>query len=362
MQKISAYLYPNRTEIIADLSDFSTEFKSMYNRNIKIYNGIDNTIEFDFKNADQKRLDLNQFSIMELHVMDVSGQALDNSPYRITPTSLKGIGKVTIPELDLTELDKQCMKYSVTAIKDGNDIMMYTNTYFGAVGTIELIGDAVPTYRDPIIYDTFYSEIDHLGIPVHHSSSIPVKFYEAEKTQSVSLEIKVMGFVGSIWIDATSDDTISVESYRKAGKPFGSWTRSATDGLYTGIIPFGNNLTIDSYSHIRVSYQTTTGNGIGATFDVQCLDGEYMVTLHTGGTAYNVGSLIKVPGSQLGGIDGENDLFITVQSLMNAGTSLSSYIQSSIASVTWTGTSVGTGQFRISGTNWSGFIDKITLL
>ena len=58
MQKISSYLYPNRVEVLADMASFNVEYTNVYQKNVKIYNGIDNTIEFDIKNADQKRIDL----------------------------------------------------------------------------------------------------------------------------------------------------------------------------------------------------------------------------------------------------------------------------------------------------------------
>jgi hypothetical protein len=85
MQKISSYLYPNRIELLIDLAGSTVEFTSVYQRNVKLYNGIDNTIEFDIKNADQKRVDLTTLSIIELNIMDASGNSLPNSPYAITP-------------------------------------------------------------------------------------------------------------------------------------------------------------------------------------------------------------------------------------------------------------------------------------
>ena len=44
MQKLSSYLYPNRIELLADLAGFSVEYTNVYQRNVKIYNGIDNKI------------------------------------------------------------------------------------------------------------------------------------------------------------------------------------------------------------------------------------------------------------------------------------------------------------------------------
>lgn len=357
MQKISRYLYPNRIELLADLAGFSVEFTNVYQRNLKIYNGIDNTIEVDIKNADQKRIDLSTLSQIQMNVMDVNGTALPNSPYTIIPTSLKGIGSTTIPQEDLVNLSDQYLSFSITALKNGNDVMLYSDTRFGATGTIELIGNAMPTFRDDRIYKSFTSEIDLNGNPIFHSSAIPAKFYESIPTDTLSFEIHVTGFVGSIWLDATENDTINAEAFRKAGKPFGSWTQLAVDGLYSGIIPFGTNIPVGDYSYFRVSYQASSLTGIGATFNVTKSNNNYNITVRNSGTAYMTGSLIKIPGSQLGGIDGINDVIITVSGVEGIG---SSYSIGSIGSVTWSGTaSDGTGTYVVSGTNYSGIVDKV---
>lgn len=219
MQKISSYLYPNRIELLIDLAGFTVEFTSVYQRNVKIYNGIDNTIEFDIKNADQKRIDLTTLSGIELNIMDISGNSLPNSPYIVTPiVGKKGISYSTIPQEDLANLTPQFLTYSVSAIKDGKDVMLYADTRFGAVGTIELVGNAMPTFRDEKVYDTFTGEIDFMGNVVKHTSSIPATFYEAVPTTQLSFEISMTGFIGKIWLEGTTSSTISVNSYLHAQK------------------------------------------------------------------------------------------------------------------------------------------------
>ena len=364
MQKISSYLYPNRIELLADLAGFNVEYTNVYQRNLQIYKGIDNTIEFDIKNADQKRIDLTTLSNIRLNVMDASGNALSNSPYTVTSTAIKGIAEVTIPQEDLANLNDQFLRYSVTAIKNSKDVVLYANAKFGAVGTLQLVGSAMPIDRAPVVYKTFTAEIDNKGVPTYHSSAIPVKFYEAEQTQTLDFEISVIGFVGSVWIDATDAGTISVDGFKKAGKPFGSWTRDASDGLFTGVIPFGSNIPVSDYKFFRISYQCPTVNGIGATFIVtQTNTGSYNVTVKYGGTGYAITSLIKVLGSQLGGEDGVNDLIITVTGVDGPSTgSASSYSVSSVTQVSWEGTSAsGTSSHIVSGSNYSGTVDYISV-
>ena len=84
MQKIQSYLYPNRTILIADLAGQLTENTVVYAKTIKIYQGVDNVIQFDIQNADQKRLDLTTFTNLQLNVFDQGGKALPTTPYPIT--------------------------------------------------------------------------------------------------------------------------------------------------------------------------------------------------------------------------------------------------------------------------------------
>lgn len=371
MQKISSYLYKNKINVItglpsysADSPNFVVEYTNVFQRIIKIYSGIDNTLEFDIKNPDQKRIDLNTIQTIQMNLMDSSGKELNNSPYILTKTTSRGIAKVKIPAEDLEELNDQYLTYSLTAIDlDGNDVIMYSDTYFNAAGKIQVIGNALPILRPERIYTDFTAEIDLQGMPIYHSSAIPVKFYEAELTTNISLEIQVTGFIGSIWIEATTAGTIINETFIKAGKPFGSWTQTVEDGLYTGIIPYGNNLTIGDYQYFRVSYATSISNGIGASFIVTKNNGTYNVTIRSAGTAYSVGSLIKIKGSLVGGIDGINDIVITVTGINSSGSgNLSSYAVSGISAIQFAGVaSDGLGTYLASGINISGVLNKITV-
>lgn len=362
MQKILSYLYPNRIELLANLTGFIVEYTNVYQRTVKIYNGIDNALEFDIKNADQKRIDLNTLSQLEMNVMDSSGNALPNSPYTLTPvTGTKGLATTIIPQDDLLDLTDQFLRFSVTALKDGEDVILYTDSKFSAAGTLELIGNAMPIFRDARTFDTFTAEIDLKGMPIYHTSAIPAKFYEAISTDTLNFEIQVSGFIGSIWIDATENSTINAEAFKKEGKPFGSWTRTVEDGPFTGVVPYGSNISVGSYNYFRISYDCPTISGVGASFVVTRSNNTYDVKIRSGGTGYAVGAQIKIPGDQLGGTNGIHDLIIDVIGIdaSSAGFT-SSYAVSSVASINWTGTAQsGTGTHLVTGTNIAGLVEKI---
>jgi hypothetical protein len=249
MQKISSYLYPNRITLLADLAGFNVEYTNVYQRNIKIYNGVDNVLEFDIKNADQKRIDLATVSTIRLNIMDASGKKLPNSPYTVTPTAVQGIASVTVPSADLSALTPQYLQYSVTAVRNGATIPLYADTRFGAVGKIELIGSATPTTRRQVVYDRFSGEINFMGNVINHSSAIPCKFYEAIPTTTMSFEIDITGFIGTIYVEGTKDSTISVESF-KSGTKLQTYTTSVAT---TSTVSF-NNVPINDYNYFRITW------------------------------------------------------------------------------------------------------------
>lgn len=265
MQKISTYLYPNRIELLADLATFNVEYTSVYQRIVKIYKGIDNTIEFDIKNADQKRIALNGLTI-RLNVMDASGNSLPNSPYTVTALPIRGLASVLIPQGDLEALSDQYLKYSVTATNENRTAMiLYCDTKFGAAGTIELIGNAMPTTKLPRVFNTFIGEIDYLGLVINHSSAIPAKLYEALPTEAFSFKIKLVNFVGEMWLEATTNDTISVNSFTNAAK---LQTFTATEASpATSIVSF-NNVTVGAFSYFRILYKSTAGVVESVTVEV----------------------------------------------------------------------------------------------
>ena len=255
MQKIISYSYPNRIQLLANLDGFIVEYTNVYQRTIKIYKGVDNVLEFDIKNADQKRLDLITtplVSNLKLNLMDASGNALPNSPYTVTPnSSLKGIATSVIPSADLDQFDEQYFTYSVTADDtDSNNIVLYADSRFGATGQVQLVGNATPATRKSVVYDRFSGEIDFSGNVKNHSSAIPTKFYEAVPTTSLSFSIDMTNYKGKIVVEATRDSTISVESFSRQGVEL--FTRTYTSAN-TGTLDTGP-ISIEDYNYFRVTW------------------------------------------------------------------------------------------------------------
>jgi hypothetical protein len=256
MHKISSYLYPNRINLLADLAGFTTEYTNVYQKTVKIYKGVDNVIELDVKNADQKRINIaTSIDNMRVNIMDASGNAVGVYEVGVYPQdgAKKGLAYFTIDADSLSGLDHQFLKYSVTHTVAGQPQVLYGDTRFGAIGTMELVGSATSTPKTTRVYKTSTGEINLLGEVIKHSSAISTTFYEAVPTTQMNIHADIVDFIGKIYIVGTTNDTISVNSWTNAPKILEFTFNVAT----TTTVHF-HPLDIDDYKYFRVSWENSS--------------------------------------------------------------------------------------------------------
>ena len=159
MQKISSYLYSNRIQAVVNLAASPLEWRIVYQRKFKIYQGLDNVLELDVKNVEQKRINITTYA-MKFVIMDQLNQEVYAGNVN-TATGKKGIGLMTIPATALNTITPQFLKYTVYILNgDTTKTPVYGDTQFGVTGTMDLLGGAMPTGLPPKTIKTFTYEID----------------------------------------------------------------------------------------------------------------------------------------------------------------------------------------------------------
>jgi len=148
MQLIPRYLYKNKVDVVTNDVGFVTEYRPVYSRQIKIYKGIDNTVQFRFLNADQKPIDISNEIIKFVAYRESNIKALDLTA---TATATKGLATLTIGKTDLEDLLQQYLTYTVY-FDDGSagQTLTYANSHFDASGTLFLDGSALPAPRGDV--------------------------------------------------------------------------------------------------------------------------------------------------------------------------------------------------------------------
>ena len=266
MQKISSYLYSNRISVVADLASYPTEWRIVYQRMIKIYQGMNNVVELDIKNAEQRRIAITGYT-MKCVIMDQLGNEVYTAPVVPIPQTT-GLATITVPASALDRIKPQFLNYSVYILNDdGTKTPIYGDTSFGAIGKMDLIAGAVPRPQSPKIIDTFtYLVNDDYNLNAidrtYYSESVEVNpLNDIGETAKIDLEFRNKNLHAEVRVQLTSDQVVS------AGTKWitiDTFTIDANTVLleksYSEIDDFSNNI-----SWLRIAYNPV--NQSAGTFD-----------------------------------------------------------------------------------------------
>lgn len=122
MQTIKTYLYPNTAVVqILDPTVFTTRNRQVYNRTIKVYQGIDNPIQVMLRNQDQKAITLQDDNgdpiyYVQAQIQDPLNQ-LTITSYDVNFTEAgytAGVGSFSIEKSVIDDLEQRLYKLTFT--------------------------------------------------------------------------------------------------------------------------------------------------------------------------------------------------------------------------------------------------------
>jgi hypothetical protein len=260
MQKISSYLYSNRIQTVVNLASSPLEWRIVYQRKVKIYQGLDNVIEFDIKNSEQKRLDITGFN-MKLVIMDQNDQQIHEATLDVN-TGIKGIARATIPPSAIAAYTPQFLKYTLYKINsNGTRTPVYGDTQFGVSGTIDLLDGAMPKAIPPKVIDTFIYYDDttdlHNIVRTYLSEAIEIRPLNFGPDNSqVRLEFWPVSMSATVTVQITDDAVVSSATIWKDVETFS--IAPSTDRVYktyNEVVDYSNNV-----SWVRIKYVNETNN------------------------------------------------------------------------------------------------------
>lgn len=212
MQLTPRYLVNERIIVLFSESGFVVEYRPVYTRELKIYKGIDNRLQFRLLNADQKPVTVTgtpvfvAFDEDDNKVLEYTATVTDDGSSRET----RGMFDITISENDLLHIKQQYLHYNIY-IDEGIETrrLTYANRDFKSSGTIYVDGKSFPGPKKSLEITNFYPINDQWV--AGNAASEGIYAYPgingADALHTVA--IYSTGYVGSIKIQATLDNQIS---------------------------------------------------------------------------------------------------------------------------------------------------------
>ena len=212
MQSLPIYLYSNTLDVILDL-DITTRGVNqvMYQRDLKIQKGIKNNVRVQFKNSDQKRINISNTTTFVFSMFDAINQRLllqkdltviDDG----TTLNLRGVAELTFNESDTVDLEKSSYQYSITYKDptDGTSLPAYVNTYYGMAGTLILDDDVYPVLQPSQEVVSFLNAFNSFTNRYEHTSGNIYAYPEFNSNSALhTVAMYMTNFRGTVNIEAT---------------------------------------------------------------------------------------------------------------------------------------------------------------
>jgi len=206
MQLVPRYLVNNRIEIISNDAGFITEYRPVYSRQLQVYRGIDNVLQFKVLNADQKPIDISAYT-PKFQAFDENNMlVIEHDGSLDSSASTTGLFTITITDNDTLNLKQQYLSYGIHLVDGNGDASItYSDVAFNNKGTIKLSNDAYPGPAETISIDT----INSIGNSEWASSTVDAQPAINGNEALHTAVIYSSNYIGDVVVQGTLDNQVT---------------------------------------------------------------------------------------------------------------------------------------------------------
>ena len=210
MQLLPRYLCNNITTLVADVAGTITEYRPVYSKQLQLYKGIDNVLEFRLLNADQKPVDITSYT-PKLVAFDETNQMVLEKDCTILDdgsTVTRGKFKLTVTENELLNVKQQYLSYNIYLVEtDGDKVLTYSQPNFGNDGVIYVNGTTFPGPLNS--YSVTVFEQEAVGVETWYSESIDAQPSINGNEALHTAAAYTSSYIGDIVVQATLDNQVT---------------------------------------------------------------------------------------------------------------------------------------------------------
>lgn len=214
-QLMPRYLVNNRIHIISNDSGFVTEYKPVYQRQLKVYKNIDNTLQFRVLNSDQKPLSVSSYTPKFVAFDENKKLIIEHDGVAIIgddSAATRGLFTVTITENDLLNVDSQFLSYNIYLVDSNNNkTVTYSHTDFSNSGTIHVDSGALPGPSESYSFTQFQQDNVQSTIFYSESKSAEPAINGNEALHTAA--IYTNSYIGDVVAQATLDSTVTESTH-----------------------------------------------------------------------------------------------------------------------------------------------------
>lgn len=232
--------YIPRQSVVLYSGSSPRRYQTVYAKNLKLHKGVDNCLQFQFLNQEQKPIDITD-KIITCRILGYDGITilLQKSLDLLLP--LNGLASLTVTSGDISAIDAQMCYYSLSIPAGSFDYPVFVDDNSGGRGVMEIVNSILPKHVPSAIID-IPTHPAPVNVPVTYNSSR----YNTVDKASLTIQTYYTNYTGNIQVQgSTSGDS----DWYNVTDTIAYSTETGTD-YYTiqGIHPF-----------IRLKFVSTAG-------------------------------------------------------------------------------------------------------
>lgn len=241
MYSTSVYNYTPKYQVVLFDGDSPRRYQIVYAKNLTLNKGVDNKIQFQFLNQEQKPIDLTGKDIT-FRFINSDGTNVDIQKTVIPTLPLKGLANLTITQAELIEIDAQIGSFSLDIVEGNLILPIFTNSEADARGVCQVMDSILPKHVPST----------SVTIPTHENVSNAGNTYYSSVlglngSSKLTIQTKLSNYSGNINVLGSTDvDT--------------NWYTIESLGAFTEeTATFGTTIT-GFHPYIQLQFISTGGN------------------------------------------------------------------------------------------------------
>lgn len=209
MQLNPSYLYSNRIDVYTNLGTWTKErYRKVYQRNLKLYRGVDNRVDFQIKNGEERSRSISNLTIV-FNIVGVDSNELLVQQNCVIHDAVLGRVFAMVSEAAMEQILLGHYYYSLYAV-DANGVKspMYVDSQYGVTGVIDVIGDAYGGPKPSQAPTNVFTAMDAKPQFNSNAGLHTFAFYTTDFVGDITIEASLDDNLGT-WVDL---DTITLNS------------------------------------------------------------------------------------------------------------------------------------------------------
>lgn len=244
MYSTNVYKFKPRQVVVLYSGNSTRRYQIVYAKNLTLNKGVDNIIQFQFLNQEQKFIDISSFDIT-FRLINYTGKEILFRKALTATLPLTGIAELVTNSSDLEMIDTQQCFYSLE-INDGTyDLPVFVNSEASARGVIQIVDSILPSFVPAMDI-----EIPSHAIPSSNTVTYTSSVLSTNNNSLLTIQPFLDGYSGTVQVQGS---TLPDSNWYNIGDIYTYLDATETAGY-----------TVEGFHpYLRVQFVSTQGNVTG---------------------------------------------------------------------------------------------------